>query len=161
MSNGLEQILLLRMKFSLLWHQDRLLIELCRCSYSDKGSDVRLQDLLSKSNLQQDSFPWDWVEDEVLSDCEKASDEKLPRTGMSEEVDKALSSIFIQPMHMLGKAYGTQSQTVIVGWQDNMVQVHEKITSRAIGTTRAKQCGILEFCLSVPITDTWRTSAAN
>lgn len=58
---------------------------------------------------------------EILADEEKAQDHELPSTGISYELEKLLSSIFIR-----GTDYGTRSSTVLLVDQDNHVTFMEK-----------------------------------
>src|SRR5665647_2497041 len=58
---------------------------------------------------------------EILADTELAQDHELPKTGISQEQEKFLSSIFIQ-----GINYGTRSSTVLLIDRNNHVIFKEK-----------------------------------
>ena len=58
---------------------------------------------------------------EILADTELAQDHELPKTGISQEYEKILSSIFIQ-----GVEYGTRSSTVLLIDRNNHVIFKEK-----------------------------------
>jgi len=58
---------------------------------------------------------------EILADTELAQDRDLPKTGISQELEKFLSSIFIQ-----GVDYGTRSSTVLLIDRNNQVVFQEK-----------------------------------
>jgi len=57
----------------------------------------------------------------ILADGEPAQDHELPKTGISYEFEKLLSSIFIQ-----GTDYGTRSSTVLLIDRNNHVTFEEK-----------------------------------
>jgi len=57
----------------------------------------------------------------ILADREPAQDHQLPKTGISYEFEKLLSSIFIQ-----GADYGTRSSTVLLIEHNNHVTFKEK-----------------------------------
>lgn len=85
--------------------------------------------ILSQEGLSRESFPWDTVFDSVLLQCEKVEDpDRLPKTGLGNEVEKELSSIMIRPHNRLGDggSYGTRSQTVIAGWNDGVIEFRER-----------------------------------
>ncbi len=58
---------------------------------------------------------------EILADTELAQDHELPKTGISQELEIFLSSIFIQ-----GVDYGTRSSTVLLIDRNNHVVFQEK-----------------------------------
>ncbi len=58
---------------------------------------------------------------EILADTELAQDDDLPKTGISQELERRLSSIFIQ-----GVEYGTRSSTVLLIDRNNHVIFKEK-----------------------------------
>ena len=58
---------------------------------------------------------------DILADTELAQDHELPKTGISREFEKMLSSIFIQ-----GVKYGTRSSTVLLIDRNNHVIYKEK-----------------------------------
>jgi len=58
---------------------------------------------------------------EILANNELAQDRELPKTGISQEYEKMLSSIFIQ-----GSEYGTRSSTVLLINRNNHVIFTEK-----------------------------------
>lgn len=85
-----------------------------------------MQQLLKESNLSKEEFPWEDIQKDVLGHSvrvKEASD--LPQTGMGEEVERAFSSILIEPMEFKGKEYGTRSKTVMTAWKNGSVDVRE------------------------------------
>ena len=58
---------------------------------------------------------------EILADTKLAQDHELPKTGISQEQEKFLSSIFIQ-----GVEYGTRSSTVLLIDRNNHVIFNER-----------------------------------
>ncbi|HEY0844722.1 MAG TPA: NRDE family protein [Noviherbaspirillum sp.] len=58
---------------------------------------------------------------EMLSDTARASDCRLPRTGVSLEWERVLSSVFIE-----SPEYGTRSSTVVQLYSCNTTALHEK-----------------------------------
>lgn len=115
-----------------------------------------LQDYLER-DLQSDASAVSWVQEILMSSCEKAEDSKLPHTGMPQEVEKNFSSIFIEPLNFQGKLYGTHTQTVVTGWADCHVEYHEKALYTARNGESSKSAKTSSIHLSVPITDDWRT----
>lgn len=83
---------------------------------------------------------------EILADTELALDHELPKTGISQEQEKILSSIFIQ-----GINYGTRSSTVLLIDRNNHVIFKEK--SYIPGQ---EQC--VEVNYEIGLTDTPRDS---
>jgi uncharacterized protein with NRDE domain len=65
----------------------------------------------------------------LLSSQEKAPDEELPHTGIGPELERFLSSVFIQ-----SEAYGTRCSTVIIVGTDGTAEFHER------GFNPAGQC---------------------
>ena len=93
-----------------------------------------------------------------MSSCEKAADDELPQTGMSQETEKGFSSIFIEPLNFQGKLYGTHSQTVITGWADGSVNYHERALYNAEQGAKSEPPITSVYHLSVPITNEWQTA---
>ncbi|MGI1679651.1 MAG: NRDE family protein [Cellvibrionaceae bacterium] len=58
---------------------------------------------------------------EILQNKAQAPETKLPRTGIDENMERLLSSLFIESEH-----YGTCSSTTIIFNKDNNVYFHEK-----------------------------------
>lgn len=71
---------------------------------------------------------------EMLADRERAQDGELPSTGLTQEWERALSSIFIS-----GKEYGTRASTVVLWHRDGGVTFVERSfgpEGRVLGTER-------------------------
>ncbi|WIA36095.1 hypothetical protein OEZ86_007446 [Tetradesmus obliquus] len=59
---------------------------------------------------------------------------ELPLTGVGEETDRKLSSIFVEPFDMQpGVQYGTRSQTIIAVWRDGRVEQRERYIEKEEG----------------------------
>lgn len=72
---------------------------------------------------------------EILSDTELAQDHELPKTGISQELEKFLSSIYIQ-----GTDYGTRSSTVLLIDRNQHVIFREK--SYILGQSQSQSQGV-------------------
>ncbi|NLN88069.1 MAG: NRDE family protein [Syntrophomonadaceae bacterium] len=57
----------------------------------------------------------------IMADTQQAADHELPRTGLSQEWERLLSSVFIA-----GENYGTRSTSILLVAKDNHVQFWEK-----------------------------------
>ncbi|KAF8059408.1 TANGO2 [Scenedesmus sp. PABB004] len=81
---------------------------------------------------QQQELPWAELFGGVMGDATKVAEgEALPLTGVGEELDRRLSSIFVEPFEMQpGVRYGTRSQTVIAVWRDGRVEQRERYVER-------------------------------
>ena len=66
----------------------------------------------------------------LLSDQTQPSDDQLPQTGIDEESERYLSTIFIPRGKLEGKEYGTLSSTTIVVDVDGKVSVLERTWSQ-------------------------------
>lgn len=69
------------------------------------------QEVLPLIAENNESAYWLAAAYEVLTDSVKAPDDQLPHTGMATEVEKALSSVYIESAALPG--YGTRSQSVL------------------------------------------------
>jgi len=83
--------------------------------------------MLEQEDLAPETMPWDEVMDRIMYQCDKEDRCNLPETGVPWEVEHQLSSIFILPIDLHGKRYGTQTQTVVAGWRDGVVEYREKV----------------------------------
>ena len=79
-------------------------------------SKQALANVLENKTLIEPQYLFD-----ILADTELAQDHELPKTGISREFEKMLSSIFIQ-----GVEYGTRSSTVLLIDRNNHVVFKEK-----------------------------------
>jgi len=86
-----------------------------------------MQALLEQKDLAPETLPWETVTDDILHQCSKEDRCDLPQTGLPWAIEMELSSIFVLPTICLGKPYGTQTQTVVAGWLDGMIEYREKI----------------------------------
>lgn len=76
---------------------------------------------------------------QVMGDTAKVQQpEDLPQTGMPEEIEHLMSSIFIEPCELKGDAYGTRSQTVVVIPRNGKAQVHER--SKPVLDPKSQDC---------------------
>ena len=116
-----------------------------------------LQDFLQQ-DMDPDTSATTWVQDNLMSSCKKADDDELPKTGMSKEIEKGFSSIFIEPLNFQGKLYGTHTQTVITGWADGRVDYHEKALYPAKQGDESDSPRISFHRLSIPINAKWQSS---
>ena len=114
-----------------------------------------LQELL-KGQLEPQCFSPDDIQDRIMADCKKQEDERLPKTGMPQEVEREFSSIFIQPSNVLGKLYGTHTQTLVAGWANNKVDYYERQQFHLNGSLDGNVPRTTEHSFSVPIADIWR-----
>ena len=90
-----------------------------------------LQVLLEKEGVTKETFPWGKVYDDVFGDTRKIDDpDELPETGMGSVIEYNLSSILLKPMDFKGRQYGTRSKTVVLGWDEGLVQVKEATLSK-------------------------------
>uniref|UniRef100_A0A383W5Y0 Uncharacterized protein n=1 Tax=Tetradesmus obliquus TaxID=3088 RepID=A0A383W5Y0_TETOB len=80
-------------------------------------------------------LPWDALFHHVMGDTRKVgAGEELPLTGVGEETDRKLSSIFVEPFDMQpGVQYGTRSQTIIAVWRDGRVEQRERYIEKEEG----------------------------
>lgn len=63
----------------------------------------------------------------VMSNTAKVQQlQELPQTGMPVEIERLMSSIFIEPCELKGAAYGTRSQTVLIVHRNGRAQLHER-----------------------------------
>ncbi len=85
-----------------------------------------MQTLLERQDLAPETMPWAEVMEHVMYQCAKEDRCDLPETGMPWEVEHQLSSIFILPTELQGRPYGTQTQTVVAGWREGLVDYREK-----------------------------------
>ena len=108
--------------------------------------------------MDPDTFPLKWVQDNLISSCDKAKDNELPQTGMPKETEKVFSSIFIEPLKFQGKLYGTHTQTVITGWANGWVDYHEKALYPAKQRDESDSPRTTIYRVWTPITDKWQTS---
>ena len=121
---------------------------------------VKLECILQaylERDLQLEASAVAWVQENLMSSCEKAEDSELPNTGMPQEIEKKFSSIFIEPLNFQGKLYGTHTQTVVTGWADGHVEYHEKALYSARNGESLRPAKTSSIHLSVPITNDWRT----
>jgi uncharacterized protein with NRDE domain len=74
---------------------------------------------------------------EVMSDSRPLEDNALlPVTGMPVDVERIMSSIFIQPTQAFpGGLYGTRSQTILAVGRDGQVQQWERSITDKTGNT--------------------------
>ncbi len=79
-----------------------------------KGKSL-FEELLNKDEINVDNIF------NILKDEEKASDNELPKTGLSRELEKEISSIFIKT-----KNYGTRSSTVLLVDYKDEVWLYER-----------------------------------
>jgi uncharacterized protein with NRDE domain len=77
------------------------------------------QDVLSLLIKNDEIHPWELLS--ILNDTRKAKDDELPDTGVGMELEKVLSSIFIQ-----SPKYGTRCSTAVVVDIKNNVRFAEK-----------------------------------
>lgn len=78
-------------------------------------SKLQLKRLIKYQNIH----PWEVLN--ILDDTSPAKDEELPDTGVGLELERALSSIFIQ-----SERYGTRSSTIVTVDKHNTVRFVEK-----------------------------------
>lgn len=79
-----------------------------------RGRD-RLMEAVSAPELEQEVL---W---QILSDRERAADDRLPQTGVSLELERILSPVFIE-----SPGYGTRASTILLVGYDGQVQFTEK-----------------------------------
>ncbi|KAF6251997.1 NRDE protein-domain-containing protein [Scenedesmus sp. NREL 46B-D3] len=84
-------------------------------------------------------LPWGALFHQVMGDTRQvAAGEALPLTGVGEDTDRRLSSIFVEPLDMQpGAQYGTRSQTIIAVWRDGRVEQRERYIEREDGQEEA------------------------
>jgi uncharacterized protein with NRDE domain len=113
-----------------------------------------MQAMLEQEDLAPETLPWEAVMDEILYQCNKEERCDLPQTGFPWTVEHELSSIFILPTTLLGKSYGTQTQTVVAGWLDGVVEYREKVLHSVLeGADSLPK--LSRFQLPVQISQTW------
>lgn len=112
-----------------------------------------MQELLQNDGLGKETFPLQEVLDVVMLQREKVQDPgQLPGTGYGEAVDRELSSILIEPTELYrGAIYGTRTQTVIAGWDDDSLELYERTLQPLTQAPR-----INSFHLQVPLA--WKTA---
>ena len=81
----------------------------------------KIQALLSQYPGQV--IPEDHLIDEVLADSTSAEISRLPKTGMSEEMEHILSSIFVQ---WESRQYGTRSMAVVAVHKTGQITFYDK-----------------------------------
>lgn len=115
--------------------------------------DNFLQGLLAQT-ADMASFSFSKVRAAILGSCDKEEESVLPKTGMPEVVEKEFSSIFIGPTDILGKPYGTQTQTVMVGWANNDVQYFEEALYPSTNGKGLARTSL--HTVKIPIAEAWR-----
>jgi uncharacterized protein with NRDE domain len=113
-----------------------------------------LQALLERKDLDPGTLPWDTVLDNILYQCSKEDRCDLPQTGLPWTMEQELSSIFILPTSLLGKPYGTQTQTVVAGWLDGVVEYREKVIHSVLEDPNSLP-KISRFQLPMQINEAW------
>ena len=71
-------------------------------------------------------LPWDQLFAAMQDRHAIADDAELPKTGMPQHVERALSPIFIGQHQMPGGPYGTRTQTIIAAWHDGHMALRER-----------------------------------
>ena len=116
-----------------------------------------MQDFLARTS-EPGKEALDWVQDKLMASCEKAEDNELPQTGMPPEVEKAFSSIFIQPLEFQGKLYGTHTQSVITARANGRVEFSERAMYRKEECPNSDTPRTSAYSLIIPITDSWQST---
>jgi uncharacterized protein with NRDE domain len=92
----------------------------------DQGGGGTQERLEAGSEAEQD-VDWGDLFTAVLGNRERVEEEaRLPCTGISLEMERLYSPIFIAPCMRDAMAYGTRSQTGIAVWRDGRVEVRER-----------------------------------
>ncbi|CAL8470993.1 g10535 [Coccomyxa elongata] len=92
----------------------------------ERGQD-KLRSLAGAGGFAEGRIPWEAIMTDIMGDRRRVEDEaQLPPTGMPAEIERAFSSIFVEPFAMPGGSYGTRSQTVMAVWQDGRVELRER-----------------------------------
>ena len=86
---------------------------------------ARLKALLdSKPDTQVDTTA---IFQQIMGDRTHASPEEgLPQTGMPEQLERQMSSIFLDQFALNGAPYGTRSQTALMVQKDGSAEMHER-----------------------------------
>eukprot|EP00884_Botryococcus_braunii_P004614 jgi/Botrbrau1/14153/Bobra.182_3s0093.1 len=96
----------------------------------ETGLRLLQEKLENRVEEQHQEVAWEELFQGVLGHCQRVEDEDLlPRTGISLEMEKQYSSIFIPACLRDGELYGTRSQTGIAVWRDGHVDVRERTLS--------------------------------
>lgn len=86
---------------------------------------ARLQQLLGSSPSEHVSMQDVFLQ--IMSDRTQVSPEEgLPQTGLPEQLEVQMSSIFLDQFELNGQPYGTRSQTVLLVNKDGSAELHEK-----------------------------------
>ena len=117
---------------------------------------ARLQSLLHQTT-DLDQIDPQLLFSTVMGDKVKIdTEEGLPQTGMSVEVEHLMSSIFIEPCDLKGAAYGTRSQTLLMVQRHGLAQLHER--SRPAEVHNVSSCSEIQW-FQVHETFNWHGNA--
>lgn len=103
-----------------------------------ENGKARLQSLLDHTTNLDNINP-QVLFDTVMGDRAQVDEEEnLPQTGMTVDIERLMSSIFIEPCELKGAAYGTRSQTLLMVPSHGMAKLHER--SRPASAPSTKRC---------------------